>query len=112
MGKKTEEVYELRNTKTVKPSRIKGRIGSEAKSLEETIEAMIHSNEKPDMAESPIFTERSEGVRPETNIRTDRMEMAIEATDMITKTALAAREQRHNPIMNIVEKKEEQEPEA
>ena len=41
-----------------------------------------------------LFTERKEGVRASTNIRTDRWEIAIEATDKIAKSYEARREER------------------
>lgn len=41
-----------------------------------------------------IYTERKEGVRASTNIRTDRFEIAVEAMDTVTKTRGAKREER------------------
>lgn len=44
-----------------------------------------------------IFTERKDGVLPETNIRHDRWETAIEAVDEMSKAHLTKRNERHNP---------------
>ena len=41
-----------------------------------------------------IYTERKEGVRPDTNIRTDRFEYAIEGMDIVSKSITAKREER------------------
>lgn len=44
-----------------------------------------------------IFTERKDGVLPETDVRTQSWDIAIEATDVAAKDHLAKREARHNP---------------
>ena len=44
-----------------------------------------------------IFTERKDGVIPETDVRHDRWETAIEAVDLGSKAHLAKRDERHNP---------------
>lgn len=41
-----------------------------------------------------IYTERSEGIKASTNIRTDRFEIALEATDKVEKSYKARREER------------------
>ena len=49
--------------------------------------------DKPIKDRAPaVYTERKEGVRADTNIRTDRFELAVEATDKITKHKIARRE--------------------
>lgn len=52
-----------------------------------------------------LYTERAKGVLPETDIRTDRFEIAIEATDKIAKSFAARRGERAG------EKKSDGEPE-
>lgn len=55
--------------------------------------ARILNNKEPIKDGAPIiYTERKDGVRPEYNIRTDRFDMAIEATDLIAKNSLLKRE--------------------
>ena len=39
-----------------------------------------------------LYTERKEGVRASTNIRTDRFEIAVEAADKIAKSCQARRD--------------------
>ena len=41
-----------------------------------------------------VYTERKDGVLPAYDIRTDRFELAVEATDKIAKSYLAKREER------------------
>ena len=53
------------------------------------------SNNEPITDGAPlIYADREEGVAPAYDIRTDRFELAVEATDYVTKSHLAQREQR------------------
>ena len=84
----------------------KGRIGLMTKtsikvnnSYEgETIEQKINritNNKEPIKDGAPlVYTDRSEGVKPGYNIRTDRFEVAIDAMDYVGKTNKARREER------------------
>lgn len=64
----------------------------------ETIEQKIYritNNKEPIKDGAPlIYTDRSEGVKPEYDIRTDRWEVAIEAMSTVDKSYKAQREQR------------------
>lgn len=65
----------------------------------ETIERKVRrvtNNKEPigDGAEL-IYTERSEGVKGDYDIRTDRFDVAIDAMDRVTKSAIAQRELRN-----------------
>lgn len=64
----------------------------------ETIEQKIFritNNKEPITDGAPlIYTDRSEGVQPDYNIRTDRFEVAIDAMDKVTKAQQAKREER------------------
>jgi len=44
-----------------------------------------------------IFTERKDGVIPETDIRNEWWDVAVEAADTATKDHLTKRDARHNP---------------
>ena len=57
-----------------------------------------------------IYTERKEGVRPDTNIRTDRFEYAIEGMDIVSKSITAKREERAK--MNVIKNNNNNEGEA
>jgi len=63
----------------------------------ETIEQKVYRvtvNKEPIKDGAPrVYTERKDGVLPDYNIRTDRWDAAIDATDFITKSKLAKREQ-------------------
>ena len=63
--------------------------------IEAAVERLTREKEPMDTELTPlIYTPRSEGVRASTNIRTDRFEVAIEATDVIAKSYKARREER------------------
>lgn len=67
----------------------------------ETIEQKIFriiNNREPISDGAPlIYQERKDGVQPEYDIRTDRMEVALEAFDTAAKSYKARREERHKP---------------
>jgi len=66
----------------------------EGETIEQKIER-ITSNKEPITDGAPlIYTDRKDGVQAGYNIRTDRFEVAIDAMDIVTKSALAKREQR------------------
>lgn len=73
---------------------------AEGQTLETQIERMIQNKEPITNAEALIYTERKEGVKPEMNIRTDRFEIAIEATDKIQRSYSARREERQKAREN------------
>lgn len=64
----------------------------------ETIEKKVRrimSNKEPISDGAPlIYQERSEGVQPGHDIRTDRFEVAIEAMDKVSRSHKAKREER------------------
>lgn len=67
--------------------------------IEQKIERLVNNKEpigKGTDSAPIIYTERSEGVRASTNIRTDRFEIAIDATDKISKSYKARREENAN----------------
>lgn len=66
----------------------------EGENLETKIQRIM-SNKEPIKDGAPmIYTDRSEGVQPDYNIRTDRWDAAIDGTDYIAKTHRAKREER------------------
>lgn len=97
---------EIENTteqivKTKKPTMwvVKGGLQinecSTAETLEQQVERMINNKEPLETGQAPlIYTERKEGVKAEMNIRTDRFEIAIEATNKIQRSYSARREER------------------
>lgn len=67
----------------------------EGQSIEEMLRAMKASKTPIDVETTPeIFQERSAGVDPMCDIRTDKMELAQQACDKITRTHLLARANR------------------
>lgn len=68
---------------------------TEGETIENQIAKALSEGSKLGDNKPLIYTERKEGVRAETNIRTDRFEVAIEATSKIDKSYKASREERH-----------------
>ena len=64
--------------------------------IEQKMERIINNKEPLSGKDGAplIYTERKEGVRASTNIRTDRWEIALDATDKIAKSYKARREER------------------
>lgn len=79
-------------------NRYKGTLRRNETYKGETIEQKIYritNNKEPIKDGAPlIYTDRSEGVKPEYNIRTDRWEVAIDAMSYVDKSYKAQREQR------------------
>lgn len=66
----------------------------EGERIEEKVERIL-SNKEPIKDNAPIiYTSRNEGVIASTNIRTDRFEEAITATELLSKSYKAKREER------------------
>lgn len=73
----------------------------EGETIEQKIDRIVNNNEPITDSAPIIYTERSEGVLPGYNIRTDRFEVAIDAMDKIASTKIAKREE------NIIEMKKQ-----
>ncbi|AXH74110.1 MAG: hypothetical protein [Microviridae sp.] len=67
---------------------------TEGETIEQKIERIVNNKEPIKDGAPLLYTERKEGIRASTNIRTDRFEVAIEATDKIAKSYKARREER------------------
>ncbi|AXH75641.1 MAG: hypothetical protein [Microviridae sp.] len=81
-----------RNTKALTGS-LKINTSYQGETIEQKINR-ITNNKEPITDGAPlIYTNRSEGTRPEYDVRTDRFEIAVEAMDKVTKAKLAKREQ-------------------
>jgi len=66
----------------------------EGETIEQKLERVVNNKEPIKDGAPVIYTERREGVRASTNIRTDRFEIAIEATDKISKSYAARRDEK------------------
>lgn len=66
----------------------------EGETLEMKMERVVNNKEPITDGAPLIYTERKDGVKRSTNIRTDRWEVAIEATDKIARSYKARREER------------------
>lgn len=73
---------------------MKQNIGYSGERLEEKIQRIL-SNKEPIKDGAPlIYTERKDGIQPAYNIRTDRMEVALDAMDKADKIWKAKRKDR------------------
>lgn len=68
--------------------------GFEAESLEEKVRRVTSSNEPIEAISPMLYTERKDGVRPETNIRTDKWDIAQQAMDTIAVGIRQKRQER------------------
>ena len=68
----------------------------EGETIETKIERITVQKEPISDGAPLIYTDRKDGVLPEYDIRTDRFDVAIDATTAIQKAAIAKRDQRTN----------------
>lgn len=76
------------------PSSLKRNTATQGETLETKIERIVNNKEPIKDGAPLIYTERKEGVRASTNIRTDRWEVAIDGMDKVAKSYKARREER------------------
>lgn len=65
----------------------------EGETIEMKIERIVDNKEPITDGAPVIYTERKDGVKPEYDIRTDKQEIAIEATNYIAKSKIAKRQE-------------------
>lgn len=70
----------------------------ECKSLEEQLRLMMSTGEKPLTTTAVTYNPRKDGVLPQHDIRTDRFEVAMLATDTIHASKAAERKLQDFPI--------------
>lgn len=80
-----------------KHAKLKGIEPFEGESLEEKIRRTTESNQPIESISPMVYTERKEGVRADTNIRTDKWDIAQQAMDTISLGKRQKREERINP---------------
>lgn len=79
--------------KMAQPS-IKINTSTEGETIENKIERIVNNKEPIKDGAPLIYTERKDGIKASTNIRTDRWEHAIDAMDKVEKSNKAKREER------------------
>lgn len=88
-------MYKTPKMKKTKAPKINASVNGET--IEQKIERIVNNKEPVGQGNDSapiIYTERREGVRASTNIRTDRFEIAVEAADKIARSYKARREER------------------
>lgn len=68
----------------------------QGETIEQKIERIVNNKEPIKDGAPLLYTERKEGIRASTNIRTDRFEIAVVAADKIAKSYKGKREERIN----------------
>jgi len=66
----------------------------EGEPIEQKIERIVNNKEPIKDGAPLIYTDRKDGIKASTNIRTDRWEVALDATDKIQGSYQARREER------------------
>lgn len=66
-------------------------VSYEGETIEKKLQRITQTKEPIEATSPIIFTERDEGVLAETDIRTDRWEIAREAMDAVNKSQIAKR---------------------
>lgn len=79
----------------IKPSTtsIKRNESYQGETIEQKINRIVNNKEPIKDGAPLIYTERKDGIQPQYDIRSDRFEMAIDATDYISKSHIAKREE-------------------
>lgn len=76
----------------IKPTSLQINQGFIGETLEKKINRIVNNKEPIKDGAPIVYTERKDGVKPEMNIRTDRMEIAVEKMDYIARANEAKRE--------------------
>lgn len=87
----------MRRVKKIKKTVLEVCDCYEGKTLEQQIQRVMERKEQPEARDQMIYTERKDGVLPQHDIRTDRWDVALDATNKVAKSYRARREDRHNP---------------
>jgi len=84
-----------RNITRIGSTSIKFNNSIEGETIETKIERITGNNEPITDGAPIIYTDRRDGVLASCDVRTDRWDIAIDATDLIQKNKAAEREKRH-----------------
>lgn len=97
MKKKVLPFYKVRKPKQ---TTLRGRSSVVSEPLERKIERMTQNGEPIDSLPGGgelIYTEKSEGVNPAYDIRTDRFEVALDAVEKVNKSKTAKAKKQAKP---------------
>lgn len=105
---KTNKMY--RQITKPNASSIKVNDSYKGERLEEKIQRIVNNGEPITDGAPLIYQEREKGVEAQYNIRTDRMEIALDAMDKVSKTHLAKREDRigQKAMKNMTEEQKQE----
>lgn len=77
----------MKRFKIQQKTKLQRNTSTVGESIETKVERIMVNNEPIDDGAPLIYTERKHGVQPEYDIRTDRFDLALEATGHIARTA-------------------------
>lgn len=86
---------------------LKRNKGYAGETLEQKINRIVNNKEPIKDGAPLIYQERKEGINPDYDIRTDRMEVAVEAMDKVARAHHAKRDNRIGKLAKDGMKKEE-----
>ncbi|NDV94344.1 hypothetical protein D0T84_05350 [Dysgonomonas sp. 521] len=75
----------------IKRSKLSANRSLEGETIETKMDRVVNNKEPIEDVSPIIYQPRSEGVRPEFDIRTDRFNLAIEAMDVVSGSKIAQR---------------------
>lgn len=78
-----------------------------AESIESKVQRIMNNNEPIKNEVQMIYTSSADGVLPETNIRTDKWELAVESMDKVTEQKLTKRKEKAEAKVVDFQKPEE-----
>lgn len=81
----------------IRSTRLHINTSMQGQTIEKKIEEILSKKEPIKDGAPLLYTERKEGIRASTNIRTDRFEVAVEAADKVAKSYKARREEAAKP---------------
>lgn len=88
----------MHKKQTMQQTTLKVNTTYQGERLEEKINRIVNNKEPITDGAPLIYTERKEGVRPDTDIRTDRFEIAVDAMDKVHASSVAKREAFHKDL--------------
>lgn len=75
----------------------------EGKSIEQQLAALMQGETMETKGKAMVYTERKEGVLPETDIRSDKWELAQDAHEYVTRSNIAKRDETPKEVKSTSE---------
>lgn len=92
--------------KPIRKTDLKVQNQYEGEPIEDKVSRIVNNKEPISEGADIIYTDRADGVQAAYNIRTDRMEVALDAMTYVSKDRIAKREQRAKARQDEKDKKD------